>query len=103
MYAAIRTPTELITDPLKKKTNTASIPNATCMVKNAAIGMEAEAPFFGPNGDFELAPGVIVNIDVSFFGHPELHGGRIETGFVITENGCKPLSEKLFNYFMKDL
>ncbi len=65
--------------------------------------MEAEAPFFGPNGDFELAPGVIVNVDVSFFGHPELHGGRIETGFVITETGCEPLSPKLFDYFMKDL
>lgn len=65
--------------------------------------MEAEAPFFGPNGDFELAPGVIVNVDVSFFGHPELHGGRIETGFVITETGCKPLSPKMFDYFMKDL
>ncbi len=65
--------------------------------------MEAEAPFFGPNGDFELAPGVIVNIDVSFFGHPELHGGRIETGFVITETGCEALSPKLFNHFMKDL
>ena len=65
--------------------------------------MEAETPFFGPNGDFVLEPGVIVNIDVSFFGHPELHGGRIETGFVITDNGCKPLSPKLFNYFMKDL
>lgn len=65
--------------------------------------MEAETPFFGPNGDFVLEPGVIVNIDVSFFGHPELHGGRIETGFVITDNGCKPLSPKLFDYFMKDL
>ncbi len=65
--------------------------------------MEAEAPFFGPNGDFKLAPGMIVNIDVSFFGHPELHGGRIETGFVITETGCEPLSPKLFDYFMKDL
>ena len=65
--------------------------------------MEAEAPFFGPNGDFKLAPGMIVNIDVSFFGHPELHGGRIETGFVITEDGCEPLSPKLFDYFMKDL
>ncbi len=65
--------------------------------------MEAEAPFFGPNGDFELAPGVIVNVDVSFFGHPELYGGRIETGFVITENGAKPLSQKLFDHFMKDL
>ncbi|MBQ2274408.1 MAG: aminopeptidase P family protein, partial [Clostridia bacterium] len=34
--------------------------------------MEAEAPFFGPNGDFELAPGMLINVDVSFFGHPEL-------------------------------
>ncbi|MBE7024735.1 MAG: aminopeptidase P family protein [Ruminococcaceae bacterium] len=65
--------------------------------------MEAEAPFFGPNGDFVLEPGVIVNIDVSFFGHPQLHGGRIETGFVITETGCEPLSPKMFDYFMKDL
>ena len=65
--------------------------------------MEAEAPFFGPNGDFELAPGMLVNVDVSFFGHPELYGGRIETGFVITETGCDPLSPKLFEYFMKDL
>ena len=65
--------------------------------------MEAEAPFFGPNGDFELAPGMLINVDVSFFGHPELHGGRIETGFVITETGCDPLSPKLFDYFMKDL
>lgn len=65
--------------------------------------MEAEAPFFGPNGDFELAPGMIINVDVSFFGHPELYGGRIETGFVITETGCDPLSPKLYEYFMKDL
>lgn len=32
-----------------------------------------------------------------------VNGGRIETGFVITDNGCKPLSPKLFDYFMKDL
>ena len=65
--------------------------------------MEAEAPFFGPNGNFALAPGMIVIVDVSFFGHPELHGGRIETGYVITETGCKPLSPKMHEYFMKDL
>ena len=65
--------------------------------------MEAESPFFGPNGDFELVPGMIVNIDVSFFGHPDLYGGRIETGFVITEEGARPLSPKLFDYFMNDL
>ncbi len=65
--------------------------------------MEAEAPFFGPNGDFELVPGMTVMVDVSFFGHPDLHGGRIETGYVITENGCRPLSPKMHEYFMKDL
>lgn len=78
-------------------------PYIVCPFAHSMGLMEAEAPFFGPNGDFELAPGVIVNVDVSFFGHPELHGGRIETGFVITETGCKPLSPKLFDYFMKDL
>ena len=65
--------------------------------------MEAEAPFFGPNGDFELVPNMAVMVDVSFFGHPELHGGRIETGYIITETGCVPMSEKLDAYFMKDL
>jgi Xaa-Pro aminopeptidase len=65
--------------------------------------MEAEAPFFGPNGDFELVPGMAVMVDVSFFGHPELHGGRIETGYIITETGCEPMSPKLDKYFMTDL
>lgn len=65
--------------------------------------MEAESPFFGPNGDFELVPGMGVMVDVSFFGHPELYGGRIETGFIITETGAEPMSKKMFDYFMKDL
>ena len=65
--------------------------------------MEAEAPFFGPNGDFELVPGMTVMVDISFFGHPELHGGRIETGYVITETGCRPMSPKMDAYFAKDL
>jgi Xaa-Pro aminopeptidase len=65
--------------------------------------MEAEAPFFGPNGDFKLVPGMAVMVDVSFFGHPELHGGRIETGYIITETGCEPMSSKMDAYFMKDL
>ena len=65
--------------------------------------MEAEAPFFGPNGDFELVPGMTVMVDVSFFNHPELHGARIETGYVITENGCAPLSLEMDARFMKDL
>ena len=65
--------------------------------------MEAEAPFFGPNGDFKLVPGMAVMIDVSFFGHPELYGGRIETGYIITETGCEPLSPKMDAYFTQDL
>ncbi len=65
--------------------------------------MEAEAPFFGPNGDFVLVPGMTVMVDISFFGHPELYGGRIETGYIITETGCKPMSKKLDEYFSKDL
>jgi Xaa-Pro aminopeptidase len=60
------------------------------------IGLhEAEAPFFGPNSDDVLKPGMMVSIDVSFFGHPEYNGVRIETGFEITENGPVPLSEKM--------
>ena len=65
--------------------------------------MEAEAPFFGPNGDFALVPGMAVMVDISFFNHPELHGGRIETGYVITETVCEPFSKKMDAYFMKDL
>ena len=65
--------------------------------------MEAEAPFFGPGGDFKLKPGMTVMVDISFFGHPELYGGRIETGYVITEDGCRPMSPKMDAYFMKDL
>lgn len=65
--------------------------------------MEAEAPFFGPNGDFELVPGMAVMVDISFFNHPELYGTRIETGYVITQTGCEPLSPKMDAHFMKDL
>lgn len=65
--------------------------------------MEAEAPFFGPHGDFKLRPGMAVMVDISFFGHPELFGGRIETGYVITEDGCRPLSPKMDSLFMCDL
>lgn len=64
--------------------------------------MEAEAPFFGPNSEDTLEKNMIVNVDVSFFGHPEFHGLRVETCYVITENGAEPLcpefEEELFNY-----
>lgn len=57
--------------------------------------MEAEAPFFGPNSEDILVPGMTVCVDVSFFGHPELHGLRIETGYEITEKGAVPFSPKM--------
>jgi len=60
------------------------------------IGLhEAESPFFGPNSDDVLRPGMAVCIDVSFFGHPEFNGARIETGYEITEKGAVPFSPKM--------
>lgn len=64
------------------------------------IGLhEAEAPFFGPNSDDVLRPNMTVCVDVSFFGHPEFHGARIETGYLITDSGCEPLSPKMDGRF----
>jgi Xaa-Pro aminopeptidase len=57
--------------------------------------MEAEAPFFGPNSTDVIVPGMTVCVDVSFFGHPELHGVRIETGYEITETGVRPFSPEM--------
>jgi len=60
------------------------------------IGLhEAESPFFGPNSDDVLVPGMTVCVDVSFFGHPQWYGARIETGFEITEKGAVPMSPKM--------
>lgn len=60
------------------------------------IGLhEAESPFFGPNSNDELVPGMTVCVDVSFFGHPEWNGARIETGFEITADGALPMSPKM--------
>ena len=60
------------------------------------IGLhEAEAPFFGPNSQDVLKPGMTICIDVSFFGHPVWNGARIETGYEITVNGPVPFSPKM--------
>lgn len=60
------------------------------------IGLhEAEAPFFGPHSNDVLRPGMTVCVDVSFFGHPEFNGTRIETGYEITNHGPRPLSDKM--------
>ena len=57
--------------------------------------LEAEAPFFGPNSDDILRPGMAICVDISFFGHPQFHGARIETGYRITEKGAVPFSTKM--------
>ena len=57
--------------------------------------LEAEAPFFGPNSTDVLKPGMTVCVDVSFFGHPEFNGSRIETGYEITESGPVAFSAKM--------
>jgi Xaa-Pro aminopeptidase len=60
------------------------------------IGLhEAESPFFGPGSNDILVPGMTVCVDISFFGHPEFNGVRIETGYEITENGAIPFSPKM--------
>jgi Xaa-Pro aminopeptidase len=56
---------------------------------------EFERPFFGPNSEDVLEPNLTVCIDVSLFGHPVFHGSRVETGYVIRENGVEPLSQAL--------
>ena len=60
------------------------------------IGLhEAESPFFGPGSSDMLVPGMTVCVDVSFFGHPEFHGVRIETGYEITKKGAVPFSPQM--------
>jgi Xaa-Pro aminopeptidase len=67
------------------------------------IGLhEAESPFFGPQSRDVLKPGMTVCVDVSFFGHPEYNGVRIETGYEITDHGPVPLSKKMDAVFHED-
>lgn len=64
--------------------------------------MEAEAPFFGPNSTDILVPGMTVCVDVSFFGHPEFNGVRIETAYEITEKGPVPMSKIMNDILLGD-
>ncbi len=67
------------------------------------IGLhEAEAPFFGPNSHDVLKPGMTVCVDISFFGHPEFNGVRIETGYEIADRGPVPLSKTMNALFCED-
>ncbi len=65
--------------------------------------MEAEAPFFGPNSRDVVVPGMTVCVDVSFFGHPEVNGVRIETGYEITDRGPRALSPKMEHILLAEI
>ena len=71
------------------------LPYLVCPFAHTIGLQEAEAPFFGPNSNDILLPGMTVCVDVSFFGHPEFNGARIETGYLITEKGPIPFSQEL--------
>ncbi len=62
---------------------------------------EFERPFFGPGSDDIIQENQVICIDVTLFGHKEIPGIRVETGYRITKNGSIPLSpymEKLFGF-----
>lgn len=68
------------------------------------IGLnEAESPFFGPNSDDILVPGMAICIDVSFFGHPEFNGARIETGYRVTETGIEAFCPEMDRILCEDI
>lgn len=68
------------------------MPYLVCPFAHSIGIMEAEAPFFGPNSTDVIEAGMTVCVDISFFGHPELNGVRIETGYEVTRTGVKPFS-----------
>lgn len=65
--------------------------------------MEAEAPFFGPNSNDIIVPGMTICVDVSFFGHPVCNGMRIETAYYITEKGAVAFSPKMENILLAQI
>lgn len=56
---------------------------------------EADAPFFSPKSEVALEENMIVAIDVSLFGHPQMPGGRVETVYRITADGAEALSPRV--------
>ncbi len=62
---------------------------------------EFERPFFGPGSDDIIQENQVICIDVPLFGHEEIPGIRVETGYRTTGNGSLPFSnymEKLFGF-----
>lgn len=55
------------------------------------------------DGGMPLEPGMTIMIDVSMFKIPEVIGGRIETGYRITENGPVALSPETDRLFATEI
>ena len=53
---------------------------------------EYEKPFFGPSSTDIVQENQVVCIDIALFGHPQVPGIRIETGYRVTKDGAVPLS-----------
>jgi Xaa-Pro aminopeptidase len=59
---------------------------------------EYEKPFFGPSSDDVIQENMVLCIDIALFGHREIPGIRVETGYRVTANGVvsfSPPMEKL--------
>ena len=53
---------------------------------------EYEKPFFGPSSDDVIEENMVLCIDIALFGHKEIPGIRVETGYRVTGNGVVAFS-----------
>ncbi|MHB1483697.1 MAG: M24 family metallopeptidase [Saccharofermentanales bacterium] len=60
---------------------------------------EFEKPFFGPSSHDIMQKDQVVCIDISLFNNEYIPGIRVESGYLITEDGCEPLSEYMEKLF----
>ena len=61
------------------------------------VGLQhCEPPFFGPNTEQLVKENMIFNIDLGLFGF-DFGGVRLETGVVVTEDGCRIFEIKTSN------
>jgi len=54
---------------------------------------EFEKPFFGPSSENILEENQVICIDIALFGNERIPGIRMETGYLITKDGCLPMSD----------
>jgi Xaa-Pro aminopeptidase/Xaa-Pro dipeptidase len=56
---------------------------------------EYEKPFFGPSSDDVIQENMVLAIDIALFGHKEIPGIRVETGYRVTSSGVVPFSPQM--------